>query len=640
LTALLAVAAVLAGVLAGERLGPGPAGAPVTGAALAVVGGVVLRHRRGPLLLLALALAATASMQRALDGLDGPVAQLARDGAEVVVSARLTDDPRSEWRGTRVALRLEVLVGIGDPSGPRLSREGTSEVTVRDSLEGPGGSSGVGGLVLAVAREDTAFRLRLLSAGDVVVLSGRLAPLRGWETGLRWRHLAARLDVADLVALGPDPSGLYGLAGRLRRLVERGTAGLPLTERALVAGFLLGDTRELPGEVAADFRASGLSHLLAVSGANVALALALAAPVLRCFGLKGRLVGGAGVVVVFAAMTRFEPSVLRASAMAGLSLLAVFLGRPASAGRLLALAVAGLLLVDPFLVHSLGFRLSVAASAGIVALARPLAGRLPGPRPFGQALAVTAAAQVGVAPVAVPAFGDLPLVALPANLLAAPLAAALGVWGLGAGLLGGLLAGVWPDVTGLLNAPSGALAAGVASVAATGASVPGRVDLQWGWGVLAVAALASAALQSHHAIQRRLSRADEYQGDRPGGDHEVEREAGLTRRTDQAQVPLHLEDDGDHLGGQEQAPQAGEEPDGDEGPADELDDHDDVGHQIGDGHVFQLPDGVGEAGDAAVDLAPPVVGHDGPDHQAQGQGGEVVVPPSDGEAHGSHGRPS
>src|SRR5439155_3081728 len=97
--------------------------------------------------------------------------------------------------------------------------------------------------------------------------------------------------------------------------------------------------RDLPAGVAADFRAAGLSHLLVVSGANVTFALALVAPLLRRFGLVGRLTGGLAVLVMFCAMTRFEPSVLRAGVMSGLALLAAFLGRPVPGLRLLALAV-------------------------------------------------------------------------------------------------------------------------------------------------------------------------------------------------------------------------------------------------------------------------------------------------------------
>ena len=86
------------------------------------------------------------------------------------------------------------------------------------------------------------------------------------------------------------------------------------------------------------------------------------------------------MLVLFGTMTRWEPSVLRASAMAGIAMAATFLGRPAPAGRLLAFAAIGLLVADPFLVHSVGFLLSSGAAAGIVVLAPAISARIPGPR--------------------------------------------------------------------------------------------------------------------------------------------------------------------------------------------------------------------------------------------------------------------
>src|SRR5262249_58643037 len=127
-----------------------------------------------------------------------------------------------------------------------------------------------------------------------------------------------------------------------------------------------------------------------------------------------------GLIGWFALLTRFEPSVVRAAAMAAIAATATVLGRPASTVRLLSLAVAVMVLIDPLLVWSVGWWLSVGATGGIAVLATPLAVRLPGPRPLAQTLAITAAAQVGVTPVAIAAFGGLPVVSVPANLLAVP----------------------------------------------------------------------------------------------------------------------------------------------------------------------------------------------------------------------------
>ncbi len=229
----------------------------------------------------------------------------------------------------------------------------------------------------------------------------------------------------------------------------------------MLAGFLLGDTRAIPDDVTAAYRSSGLSHLLAVSGANVAFVLALAGPFLRRLRLGPRTALALAIVLVFAAMTRFEPSVLRASMLATIALSSSLLGRPVSAARALGVAVVVLLLIDPFLCFSLGFLLSVGASAGIVCFAQRIRRRLPGPAPIADALAVSLAAQVGVTPVLLCAFGSVPLVTPLANLLAVPVAEAIGIYGLLASVAAGLLPALGPVV----QPPTGFLLAWVTAVA-------------------------------------------------------------------------------------------------------------------------------------------------------------------------------
>src|SRR5215218_5251042 len=127
-------------------------------------------------------------------------------------------------------------------------------------------------------------------------------------------------------------------------------------------------------------------------GENVAFVLALASPALALLGLRARFAAGLTVLVAFGILTRWEPSVLRAEAMAAVAMAGFLLGRPVPAVRALALAVTGLVLVDPMLVGVTGFQLSAGASAGLAVLARPLASRLPGPRLLREPLAVTLAA--------------------------------------------------------------------------------------------------------------------------------------------------------------------------------------------------------------------------------------------------------
>jgi len=133
------------------------------------------------------------------------------------------------------------------------------------------------------------------------------------------------------------------------------------------------------------------------------------------------LLVGVFSVVFFVLLTGGEPSVLRAAAMSGLTLLGVFLGRPRTPQAILAGAVLLLLGNDPTLVYSIGFRLSVAATAGIALLAGPLSEWLRWlPRGLALAAGTTIGAQAGVTPLLLYQFGVVPLVSVPANLLAFP----------------------------------------------------------------------------------------------------------------------------------------------------------------------------------------------------------------------------
>jgi competence protein ComEC len=454
---VLAVAGVILGIVAGERSGGSAAdGALVLGAAVLAAAWFMHPPGRTVLAAAACALLGYAAMGRALDG-------QAHSPLRPVIDARTT----AQVRGTVVS----------DPAGPAFE----TEVLVRVDV-GRGRHRTL--LVRATGTEVSA--LRVVDAGDRVVLRGRLAPLGSgsFDTRARWRHAVGRLDHVELREL-VGPRGLFVAANDARALIVRGTDPLAPTPRALVAGFLLGDTRAIPPPVIDAYRAAGLSHLLAVSGENVAFVMALAAPLLRRLRLGSRTACALAIVMVFAAMTRFEPSVLRAAAMAAITLLAMLGGRPVSGMRVLAYAVIGLLLIDPFLVHSVAFALSCGASAGIACLSRPVGARLPGPRWLREPIAVSIGAQLGVLPVLLLVFGSFPLVTPVSNLLAAPAAEVLGVYGCFASVASGLA----PPLGPLLQQPTALLVAWITAVARAGAAVPFTLDRR---GALAAVAFVAA----------------------------------------------------------------------------------------------------------------------------------------------------
>lgn len=468
---LLCAAVTAAGALAAGALPAGPGHTALAVGALAAVAGAVVRVGRSALLLVALGALALAAGLRAHHGVESNRFTADLDGRVVVAEVQLVSEPTWFSRTAAAVVRVGKVAipdrGRWEPVGDRHLH--------------------------AVAQGSDASALLVLEAGDRVVVRGLVGPLDDHTRARRDLHVVARLEVVDVLdARGPS-APVFALANRVRRLVLRGNDRLPPEERALLAGFLVGDTRGLSDETTDDFRAAGLGHLLAVSGANVVFVLALLSPVSRRLGLRGRLVAGVAVLGVFAVMTRLEPSVLRAVTMAGIGMTASYFGRPAPGLRVLGIAATALLLADPFLVHSVAFRLSCGASAGILLWSSPLRARCPGPVWLREVGSTTLAAQLGVAPVLLPTFGSMPLVAMPANLVAAPLAAPLTVWGLGAGAVGGLAAPWVPELALLLHVPSLVLLRGISWVAAAAAKVPAALDPTAAWMLLAAVTSGMAA---------------------------------------------------------------------------------------------------------------------------------------------------
>ena len=207
---------------------------------------------------------------------------------------------------------------------------------------------------------------------------------------------------------------------------RRALASLPPERAGLLVGMALGDTSLLPAELEGDFRAAGLTHLMAVSGANLAVVVAAGLWLAGLGGAGRRALAVVGIVLVvlLVVVTRWEPSVLRAGVMAGLVLLGVANGRGPGGRRALCLAVVVLLLADPGLAGALGFQLSVAATAGVLWLGPAVAGALPDrvPERVRRAVGMTVGAQATAVPALALALGPVSLAGLPANLLGLPLA--------------------------------------------------------------------------------------------------------------------------------------------------------------------------------------------------------------------------
>ncbi|MBX5469063.1 MAG: ComEC/Rec2 family competence protein [Thermoleophilaceae bacterium] len=312
----------------------------------------------------------------------------------------------------------------------------------------------------------------LASRGDRAWAAGLLQPLPGGPGGEGYaRHLRATgvgaVLAAESLRAAPRGRGPAALVDALRRRAERALArGLSPDHAALAAGMVLGEDDRIAPEARDDFRRSGLAHLIAVSGQNVALLGALALPMLSAagLGLRARSVALLALIGVYVPLAGAGPPLQRAGVMGAAGLLALLAGRAASRWYALALAAAVTLLVDPRAAAEPGWQLSFAAVAGMLALVAPLARALGAlPRPVADGLAATLAASLATAPLIAHHFGTLPAWSLAANLLALP-AVAPAMW-LGMGQIA--LAAVAPE-----GGPAGALAASVETLLGRAAGVP------------------------------------------------------------------------------------------------------------------------------------------------------------------------
>jgi competence protein ComEC len=164
-------------------------------------------------------------------------------------------------------------------------------------------------------------------------------------------------------------------AARLRglHLVEQ---SLPEPYAALAAGMLLGIDDGIPDELYARFNATGTSHVLVISGANVALIAALLAALTRRWAGRWRVPLALGGIALYALLVGGEAAVLRAALMGGLVVVAVSLGRRSTALVGLAAACAALLLVNPLTLWDVGFQLSALATLGLVLFSTPILNRI------------------------------------------------------------------------------------------------------------------------------------------------------------------------------------------------------------------------------------------------------------------------
>ncbi|QYA99125.1 ComEC/Rec2 family competence protein [Streptomyces anulatus] len=456
----------------------------------------------GGAVLLCAAAGATVAGLHGADVRRGPVPGLAEEYARIDADVRVTSDPRT----TRPAVR-------GNHSAPALLLIDAEVMEVR-TPNGTGTRVRTPVLLMVAAGDHRADWQKLLPSTRLR-LGGRLSP-----PAHEGERLAAVLRVDDegVPRITGPPTWIQRAAGELRAGLREATDDLDADARALLPGLVVGDTSRVPSDLHDAFKATDLTHLLSVSGANLSILLFLLvgppgsalsaerrglAPLLG-LSLRGTALIGGGLTLAFIVVCRPEPSVLRAAACGLITLLAIGTGRRRSLIPALAAAVVLLVLYDPWLARSYGFLLSVLATGALLILAPRWSAALRARRVPGrlaEVLAAAAAAQAVCAPVVVVLASRVSLVAVPCNLLAEFAVAPATVLGFGALAVAPVAPPVAELLAGIASWPVG----WIATVARTGADLPGA-EAQWpgGWsGAALLAGLTVSAVLLAPRLARR-----------------------------------------------------------------------------------------------------------------------------------------
>ncbi|MGD9893946.1 MAG: ComEC/Rec2 family competence protein [Dehalococcoidia bacterium] len=380
------------------------------------------------------------------------------------------------------------------------------------SLDGANGRITVTGSVQVRTSVSRDFR-----AGDTVRIDGVLEPPPridefDYAAYLARRGIFALVEFPRVQVTGHVDRA--GIAGLVESIQQRGHdalwKSLPAAQAALAEGILLGRRSEIPRDINDDFNRAGISHLIVISGFNIALVGSVVV------GATASLVGRrwAGVlalatIAAYSVLVGLTPPVARATVMGSVVVLAMLSGRPHGAGVTLLLAAALLTVHDPRILSDLSFQLSFAATAGLIVLTPPLLAY--GRRLFSDAapsgtlswrslviavwdiLAVTLAATVATLPLLLYNFGRLSTISPLANLLLVPLFPLVLVTG-GIGLAAAMLV---PAAATLALIPLGVLLDLSLTIARICAALPGASLTVRGVGelqvLIAYAALAALA---------------------------------------------------------------------------------------------------------------------------------------------------
>lgn len=478
----LAVAAWLGSWLGSAGMSPALPLMIVMGAALLVVvlWAAAGRHLWIVLVVVVLVFTTSSTSLRASTVKTAAPAQLAKEGAAATARVTLVGEPH---------------IRLGRSPPLAVARAELRELQARGSLivtRQP---------VVIFASGPLSEQFAAADSGGVYEVHGLLAPAEDASPEslvIRARSLSEQQS---------PPGPVDELVNSLRAGLRDSTVLSRPLQAALVPSLVVGDTAGITEEMDEQFKATSLSHLMAVSGSNLSLMLVVLLALTRAVGIRGwwvRIVGLCGVAL-FVLVCRGEPSVVRAAAMGLVAVSAVGVGKGRRSVRNLALAVMILMLIDPWLSRSWGFSLSVAACSGIALWSPAWVEAISAwaPRWLAEALAIPLAAQMATQPLITALSGRVSVIGVVANAFAGPFVGPATVLGLAA-----MCTAFLPVLPLLLGWVAGWCVQPILWIAQVGSALP-SATLEWpatalgiGLSALCVVVLGSLLI---HALRRRIT---------------------------------------------------------------------------------------------------------------------------------------
>ncbi len=345
------------------------------------------------------------------------------DGQEIILTGLVVDEPdvRDRFVNLRVAM---------------------DSITLADGTTQP-----IHGTALV-----RTFRFPVIAYGTRLEMNGRLETPPEFDT-FSYKDYLARQNIHSLINTpqltilaenegSPLKHAIYAFKARAQTAINR---LIPDPQAALLSGILLGNDNGIAPDLADDFRNTGMTHVIAISGFNIAILIAILVRVSESFLPRRGAVGFAIVgIILYTILVGADASVVRAAIMGGIYLIANrLLGRPNFAYASLFLAGFVMTLFNPFTLWDVGFQLSFTATLGLMVYADPFTrwtrrrllrwfNRETVRSVMGlisESVLITLAAQVLTLPLMMAYFGQLSLISLPANALILPAQPGVMVWG-------------------------------------------------------------------------------------------------------------------------------------------------------------------------------------------------------------------